>query len=107
MLSDAEILPDGTRLIARFAEADASLLRDLASVLVAEPGVIALLGAQTGDQAIYVFGCSDNVRHDMGMLLRDCARQHGGKGGGKPSFAQGGGSPAILPAAVEAVRSVR
>lgn len=107
MLSDAEILPDNTRLIARFVEADAPLLRDLASVLVAEPGIIALLGAQTGDQAIYVFGCSDNVRHDMGMLLRDCARQHGGKGGGKPSFAQGGGSPAILPAAVEAVRAAQ
>ena len=57
--------------------------------------------------AIYVFGCSDNVRRDMGTLLRDCARQHGGKGGGRPSFAQGGGSPAILPAAIDAVRAAR
>lgn len=107
MLHDAEVLPDGTRLIAQFVDADASLLRDLTSMLIEEPGVIALLGAQSGDQAIYVFGCSDNVRRDMGTLLRDCARQHGGKGGGRPSFAQGGGSPAILPAAIDAVRAAR
>jgi len=103
MIDAADLLPDGTRLIARFVEADAMLLRDLASRLIAQPGVIALLGAMNGSQAIYVFGRSADVSLDMGELLRDCARPLGGKGGGRPDFAQGGGCEAILDAARQAV----
>ena len=99
MLADAERLPDGTRLIARFVDADATLLRDVTSALIAQPGVIALLGAKTGDQAIYVFGRSADVALHMGTLLGNAARPLGGKGGGRPDFAQGGGCPEILEAA--------
>ena len=96
MIQAAQCLPDGTRLIARFVEADALLLRELAARLIETPGVIALLGAQTGDQAMYVFARSQNVAIDMGALLRESAKPLGGKGGGKPDFAQGGGCPEIL-----------
>ncbi|MBQ7305500.1 MAG: hypothetical protein IJW85_04770, partial [Clostridia bacterium] len=34
-----------------------------------------------------------------GALLRDCAKPLGGKGGGRPDFAQGGGCVEILEAA--------
>ena len=104
MIREAEILPDGTRLIARFVEADALLLRELAARLIADSGVIALLGAKKGDQAIYVFGRSQDVQKDMGLLLRESAQPLGGKGGGKPDFAQGGGSPEILEAASQKLR---
>lgn len=104
-LNGAERLPDGTRLIARFVDADAMLLREITSKLIEQPGVIALMGARSGDQAIYVFGRSADVGMNMGVLLRDAARPLGGKGGGRPDFAQGGGSEAILAAACRAVRN--
>ncbi len=105
MLEEAETLPDGTKLVARFVDVDAPLLRELTSKLIEQPGVIALLGAQNGDQAIYVFGRSADVDRNMGALLRDAARPLGGKGGGKPDFAQGGGCAKILDAARQAVKS--
>lgn len=104
MLAEAEKLPDGSKLIARFVEADAMLLREMTSKLIEQPGVIALMGAKNGEQAMYVFGRSAGGKQDMGMLLRESARAFGGKGGGRPDFAQGGGSEAILE---EACRKLR
>ena len=103
MLAEAEVLPDGTRLIAQFVEADAMLLRETASRLIERPGVIALLGARSGGQAVYVFGRPADGTMNMGQLLRDSARPLGGKGGGRPDFAQGGGQVEILEAARQAV----
>ena len=102
-IAEAEALPGGARLIARFVEADAMLLRDLASKLIEAPGMIALLGAMNGDQAIYVFGRSTDLNVHMGTLLKESALPYGGKGGGRPDFAQGGGSREILDAARKAL----
>ena len=99
MLENAETLADGTKLVAAFVEADNMLLRDLVSRLIETSGVIALIGAKNGDQAMYVFGRSADVDVNMGTLLRDAANPLGGKGGGRPDFAQGGGSEEILQAA--------
>ena len=63
--------------------------------------MIALLGAMNGTQAMYVFGRSADVAGDMGALLRESARPLGGKGGGRPDFAQGGGCREILSLARE------
>lgn len=104
MIDEAEILPDGTKLIARFVDADVMLLKDLTSRLIEHSGVIALMGAKNGEQAIYVFGRSADVEINMGTLLRDSARPLGGKGGGRPDFAQGGGCGAILDAACAVLR---
>ncbi len=101
---EAEILPDGTKLITRFVDADAGLLRELVSKLIEAPGVIALLGAANGEQCSYVFGRSADVAADMGALLREAARPLGGKGGGRPDFAQGGGCKEILAAACGMLR---
>lgn len=107
MIGEAELLPGGVKLIARFVDADAMLLRDLTSKLIETPGVMALMGAMNGDQAIYVFGRSADVDANMGSLLRDSAKPLGGKGGGRPDFAQGGGSPAILDEARRVVMAAR
>ena len=103
-LQEAEVLPGGAKLIARFVDADAGGLRDLASRLIETPGVITLLGAMNGDQAIYVFGRAADVAANMGNLLRDSAKPLGGKGGGRPDFAQGGGCREILDAACTLLR---
>jgi alanyl-tRNA synthetase len=106
LLEIAEPLPGGARLISGFVDADAAALKELVSRLIAQPGVIALMGAKTGDSAVYVFGRSADVDADMGKLLRECAQPLGGKGGGRPDFAQGGGCGEILERAVERVRGV-
>lgn len=100
MLACAKALPDGVRLIAQFVEADAIALRELCSKLIECERVVALLGAQNGEQAVYVFGRSSDVAADMGKLMREAAKPWGGKGGGKSDFAQGGGKPEILAEAV-------
>ena len=104
MMDEAEVLPDGSKVAAHFVEADAMLLRDLASRLIEKPGVIALLGAMNGEQAMYVFARSSDVSADMGGLLRDAAREKGGKGGGRPDFAQGGGCREMMEAACRMLR---
>ena len=105
MLSAAETLSDGTRLVSGFVDTDATGLRELASRLIEKPGVAALLGTPSGDQAIYVFGRSADVDVSMGDLLRETAKPFGGKGGGKPDFAQGGGCREILNAACARLRN--
>lgn len=104
MLDEAERLPGGGRLVAKFVDSDAQSLKELASKLIECPGVIALLGAQNGARAAYVFARSQDVNRDMGALLRDSARPLGGKGGGRPDFAQGGGCAEILEAARKMLR---
>ena len=104
MLSRAEALPGGARLVARMIDADAGLVRDLASKLIEQSGVVALLGAKNGAQAAYVFGRSKVVDVNMGALLREAAKPFGGKGGGRPDFAQGGGCAEILDAACRVLK---
>ena len=96
-LAGAARLPCGASLVARLMDGDANLIRDAASRLIRRPGVIALLGARTGEgRATFVFARSEDVDSHMGKLLSDIARPLGGKGGGRPDFAQGGGPVEIL-----------
>ena len=103
LLDEAEELANGVKLVSCFVDADAVLLKDVTAKLIEQPGVVALMGAMNGEQALCVFGRSADVKTDMGALLRDSARPLGGKGGGRPDFAQGGGPKEILEAAKNAV----
>lgn len=99
MLKEALCAPGGVRVVAQTIEADAAIARDLATALVEQPGVVALLAAPQGEQFAFVFARSSDVPVDMGELLSSCARACGGKGGGKSDFAQGGGPQEVLFAA--------
>ena len=101
MLEGAEALPGGVRLTSGFVDADAGAMRELASKLVEKERVVALLGVRNGASCAFVFGRSQDLTLDMGALLRTAAKVFGGKGGGKPDFAQGGGREEILAAARE------
>ena len=105
LLDEAEELANGVKLVSCFVDADAVLLKDVTAKLIEQPGVVALMGAMNGEQALYVFGRSADVKTDMGALLRDSARLLGGKGGGRPDFAQGGGPKEILEAAKNVLRN--
>lgn len=54
---------------------------------------MALLASTDGAVRL-VFARSPDVAADMGVLLREVIPIVGGKGGGKPDFAQGGGQDA-------------
>lgn len=101
-LSDAPVVCGG-KMIARFVNADAQIMRACASALIKNSGVIALLGILNGERATYVFARSADVDCDMGALLRAAAVSLGGKGGGKPDYAQGGGPKAVLDRAKELI----
>jgi alanyl-tRNA synthetase len=82
---------NGVRLVANVLPG--AVLQKTATELVAQPKTVALLGSTDGAVRI-VFARSPDVAADMGVLLRDVIGIVGGKGGGKPDFAQGGGQDA-------------
>lgn len=67
-------------------------LKHLAQRLVEHPHTVALLtaSAEEGENGYLCFACSDDVALHMGQLLRQVAEASGGRGGGRPNFAQGG-----------------
>ena len=72
---------------------DAVYLKRMASLLVAQPKTVALLGA-TGQSLALVFARSKDLPVDLAALLKTAAARLGGRGGGSPDFAQAGG-PAV------------
>ena len=96
---DAPALPDGTRVAAMMLEGNIDLIKDVASEVIKRPKMAVLLGVMTeADRAAFVFARSADVDIHMGQLLMKAAKPLGGKGGGRPDFAQGGGTPEILEA---------
>ncbi|MER7080060.1 alanyl-tRNA synthetase [Saccharopolyspora kobensis] len=98
----AEQVPDGV---------DGGALRALAGEirgrLGSRPSVVALFSADEG-KVSFVVGVSDAARDQglaAGKLVPGFAAEVGGRGGGKPDMAQGGGSnPAGITAAIGALR---
>ena len=81
-------------------------LRELARLLVAQPGAVALLGS-AGEPARVVLACAADVALDMRPLLAGLLQQLGGeRGGGQQRLAQGGGFNATESALQAALDSV-
>ena len=77
-----------TRVVMHICDdAEAAYLRVLATRLVAESSVIALLATRTGGHVVFVQ--SPGLATDMNTLLREALNEAGGKGGGTHDFAQG------------------
>lgn len=94
----------GYRLVARAFARSADEVRLLAQALTAEAGVVALLGA-AGERAQLIFARSPDLSLDVQPLLKKALEVLGGRGGGRPNLAQGGGVSADLAqvqAAIEA-----
>jgi alanyl-tRNA synthetase len=68
----------------------AAYLRAVAQALAAR-GRTALLGAAGADRALLCFARPKGPGPDLGALLREAVVELGGKGGGSPDLAQGGG----------------
>lgn len=74
-----------------FVARDFEEIRVLASKLVAREPSIALLATKEKDAARLVFARSASLSHNVGALLAEACEILGGRGGGKPELAQGGG----------------
>jgi alanyl-tRNA synthetase len=85
-----------------------ALASDVRGRLGARPGVVALFSAD-GDKVSFVVATTAAARDRglaAGKLIPAFAPAVGGRGGGKPDLAQGGGTnPAGIPEAVAALRS--
>ncbi len=72
-------------------ERNANQLRVIAQQLAAS-GAIALLGSLTTDKVYLCFACSKDCAVSMNTLLQQALPHIGGRGGGQPTLAQGGGT---------------
>ncbi len=83
---------------------DAAGLKRLATAIVSERGhAAALLSAS--EPRLLVVARSSDVAVDAGKVLRDIAARFGGRGGGKPDMAQGGGMSGTDAELIEALRT--
>lgn len=84
---------NGAHIVARvFDDKNFDELKQLAHALAARTKVVALLAAVQEDGAAQlVFARSADAQTDMNALLRETCSRFGGRGGGRPDFAQGGG----------------
>jgi len=72
------------------AAEDLAEAKKIAHAVASEPAAIALIGVK-GDPTSLYFVQSAGGKLDMGALLKQSVAKFGGKGGGAPDFAQGGG----------------
>jgi alanyl-tRNA synthetase len=68
---------------------DAAALKTLAQAIVAEPGMVAIL-VGGGRPVPVVIARSTDVPVDAGAFISRATKELGGRGGGRPEFAQGG-----------------
>lgn len=88
---------------------DAPAMRYLAQHLIEEPGTVVLFAVREPSPQL-CFARSQDVPLDAARLLREAASGFGGRGGGQPHMAQGGGVAAddlsaVLDAAVARVQA--
>jgi alanyl-tRNA synthetase len=91
------------RLVARAVDADANGLKTLATAIVAKPGYLVILVSTTMPALIAVARSAD-IRLSAQTLLTAVLAKFGGRGGGKPDFAQGGGL--VASSADEIIESI-
>ena len=112
-LLDASFLKNGIRDICGirivekiFEDRDFEEVKLIAHRLTDADDVVALLATREKDAVRLVFARSANLTSDMNALIKAACERLGGRGGGKPDFAQGGGANGNeLTAALELAKS--
>ncbi len=96
---------DGMRLVVRAVEGwDASGLKAIAAAATSGESVVAALFS-AAPPAVVVVARSRNAGLDSQAVLRDLVRRFGGRGGGRPELAQGGGLEGGLNEMLAAARA--
>jgi alanyl-tRNA synthetase len=97
---------DGVRVLAAAVEGwDAAGLKSIASAAAAAGGVVAVL-TSSSSPAFVAVARSPQVGVDAAALLRELTARFGGRGGGKPELAQGGGLTGAAPEILDAAREI-
>jgi alanyl-tRNA synthetase len=102
LASEGAATPRG-RLVLRAVDADASGLKAMASAVVSRPGCIVVLVSPRTPNMIVV-ARSQDVDVASNHLLSELTARFGGRGGGKPDLAQGGGLNAATETILDAAR---
>jgi alanyl-tRNA synthetase len=90
-LAEGAELVGSTRVVIAALEGwDANGLKTIATAISARPGHVAVLLSAPSPSSIVVARAPDLVV-DSGAILKQMTAQFGGKGGGRPELAQGGG----------------
>ena len=102
----SEAAPKGEqRVIVRAIDVPVERAKKLAQALRVRPGAVVMLGVP-GERPQLLFTRADDVSLNMGDLLRIAAAAGGGRGGGRPDWAQGGvPSNEALDVALDAARA--
>jgi alanyl-tRNA synthetase len=98
---DGEEVAPGVRLVADLGDANMGDLVTMARQAITNPGTVAVLASTKGGMVV---ACSKDVGLDCTELLKVALEAAGGRGGGKPDFAQGGGEGDRMGDALEAAR---
>ena len=111
-LADGAVDIQGVKVVAtKIDGADAGALRNAVDQLKSKlkTAVIVLASVESADKVVLVAGVTPDVtsRIKAGELVGTIAAQVGGRGGGRPDFAQAGGNnPAALDAALAGVQQL-
>ena len=91
LLKDAARVGEFKLVRAIFDDRELEEIRVLATKIVEQEAAVALLGTKDAAAARLVFARSGSLPQNMGQLLTEACQVLGGRGGGKPDLAQGGG----------------
>ena len=105
LADSAERIDAGRRVAAVLPGWDAAGLKTIASRIVERPGYVAVLVSSPAPAAVVVARAPD-VPLDASAILRALVGRHGGKGGGRPELAQGGGVTGDAQAVLQSAREL-
>ena len=95
-IEKAPVNANGVRIVAEHVEGDVNAGRELATHIAEGARIVAVIGIKTGANFSYIVCRSSDVDVACGSVLGAAAKKCGGKGGGRPDFAQGGGPEEML-----------
>lgn len=105
-LADGAVASGDLRVVAAaLAGWDAGALKVIAARIVERPGHVAVLAGDMPTAPIVVARAPD-ARVDASAILKQILQLHGGKGGGRPDLAQGGGLTSPLADVVQYAREL-
>ena len=105
LVASAQDVAGARVAMARVEGADAQVLKTLAQEIASRPGHAAILVGSAPPVPI-VIARADNMSLDAGALLKQLTSRFGGKGGGRPELAQGGGLTAPPDEVLAAARAL-
>lgn len=74
-----------------FPEADQALARTVVEACTSLPAMLAIVGVELAEKAVVIVGRSSDLDLDVRPVLNEALDALGGRGGGRPELAQGGG----------------